>query len=113
MENFFGRMCQLWGLMHKRFRWNYEKYGDWVTLAVALTNFHIMHHPLRDEDGIFYKRVLQNMENIAAEQQRKRKMTQKKYQINRKAKLAEKMFVGRVADANDEEDEESESDTST
>lgn len=101
VENYFGRLCSLWGLMHKRFCWNFDKYYDWHRLAVALTNFHIMKHPLRDEDGEFWKRVHFNMAEISESKAKKRKLTQRKYQMNRKQRLSSRMFVAGADDIQD------------
>ena len=46
VKNFFGRLCSLWGLMHKKFRWNLDKYDSFNQLAIALTNLHVMKYPL-------------------------------------------------------------------
>src|SRR5688500_17629575 len=36
-ETYFGQLCMLWSLKHKKFRWVFGKYKDWVKLAIVLT----------------------------------------------------------------------------
>ena len=56
MENFFGRLTKLWGVISSKYRWSEEGYDDIFRLCVALTNYHISFHPLRDEeDATNYK----------------------------------------------------------
>ena len=58
VENFFGRMKNLWGAMQDTYKFGREDYGTYATWAVALTNFHIRAIPLRAEDGQFYLQYL-------------------------------------------------------
>ena len=56
VENFFGRLTKLWGVISSKYRWSEEGYDDIFRLCVALTNYHISFHPLRDEeDATNYK----------------------------------------------------------
>ena len=54
VENFFGRLCNLWGLLQKKYRWSLDKYDLFNQLGVALTNFHILKNPLQEIDHQFF-----------------------------------------------------------
>ena len=58
-----------------------------------------MRHPLQEADYHFCVRVKHNLSNIAEEMSRKRKTTQAKYQMTRKAKIRQRMFAA-VGNAN-------------
>ena len=61
IENFFGRMQKLFGVMHRKYGWCRERLNDIADVCFALTNFHIRLHPLREEDGDYYFKVLSTM----------------------------------------------------
>ncbi len=48
VENFFGRQLTLWGLMEQKWTWGRETHNVWCTLGIAVTNFHVKYHPLRN-----------------------------------------------------------------
>ena len=50
VENFFGRMTQLWGLAEKKYCYTLDMYNHGLFFCVALTNFHVLLHPLRNKD---------------------------------------------------------------
>lgn len=58
VENFFGRMQSLWAMMKVKYVWSEKDYDTYLRLCVALTHYHIVHNPLRVEDGKAYKRWL-------------------------------------------------------
>ena len=93
VENFFGRLCQLWGLMSKKYRWNLRSYDQFSRFAVSMTNFHISKHPLRKEDSHFHARVKARMKEIAETSVKKRQMTQRAYREKRKRRMSQKMYV--------------------
>ena len=61
IENFFGRMQKLFGVMHRKYGWCREGLNDIVDVCFALTNFHIRLQPLREEDREYYYKVLSTM----------------------------------------------------
>ena len=55
VENFFGRLTKLWGVILSKYRWSKDGYDDIFHLCVALTNFHISFHPLwYEQDAAHY-----------------------------------------------------------
>ena len=54
LENFYGRQCSLWAITGSKFRWSEGFYDSIFQFSVALTNFRIGWHALREIDGIFY-----------------------------------------------------------
>ena len=79
--------------MQKKYCWSLDQYNTFNKLCIALTNFHLMWHPLCVEDFQFCIRMKYYLAEIAADIAWKWKATQKKYQLNHKNKLAQKMFV--------------------
>ena len=57
VKNFFGQMNGLWEVTSRKYRWAQELYDPILRLCVALTNIHILWHPLRDQDGERYEQV--------------------------------------------------------
>ena len=60
VENFFGRLCSLWGLMHKKFWWSFEKYNTLNQLLIALINFHITNTPCVKKTASFFSKLAIN-----------------------------------------------------
>ena len=50
VENYFGRMKIVFGVMHYKFRCTITMLSDLIPMIVALTNYHIQNHPLRRRD---------------------------------------------------------------
>jgi len=50
VENYFGRMCQLWNTCSSKFNWNETLYDTIMMVCVSLTNYHIMISPLRESN---------------------------------------------------------------
>ena len=74
---------------------NYLVYYDTLNkIAVVLTNFHVIRHPLCHEDYEFCVHVKVNMVEIANNMARKHKAMQTKYQMNCRARLQQRMFAG-------------------
>ena len=78
-ENFYGRMKKLFKIMEGKFKWDEESYSTVFKVCVALTNYHIMKYPLRNEDGIYYKVVLKSYADEELERKRKHRESNKKY----------------------------------
>ena len=54
VENFFGRVCMMFGIMSGKYRWSREKFGLIINFCFSLENFHICQHPLREQDLQYY-----------------------------------------------------------
>lgn len=50
VENWFGRLKVLWAIMFQCYRLKLSFYDDLWKFCAAITNFHIMHHPLRSNE---------------------------------------------------------------
>ena len=61
IENIFDRMQKLFGVMHRKYGWYWERLNDIVDACFALTNFHIRLQPLREEDREYYFKVLSTL----------------------------------------------------
>eukprot|EP00475_Leptophrys_vorax_P026842 TRINITY_DN3814_c0_g1_i2.p1 TRINITY_DN3814_c0_g1~~TRINITY_DN3814_c0_g1_i2.p1 ORF type:complete len:244 (-),score=46.31 TRINITY_DN3814_c0_g1_i2:28-759(-) len=44
VENFLGRVCNLWQCMQRTWRWHEDSFDDAVVVCFALTNYHIQLH---------------------------------------------------------------------
>ena len=53
VENWFGRLKELWNLMRIDFRYKKYNYKKVFVVCAALTNFHIQKYPLRNHDRAF------------------------------------------------------------
>ena len=65
VENYFGRLSNLWSLFAVKWRWSLTMYDDFFQVAVALTNFHIKTHPLRSQDSDKYIQLRNRLLHIA------------------------------------------------
>jgi hypothetical protein len=97
VENFFGRLCSLWEVCSRKYRWSEALYDRIFITCVALTNFHIQKHPLRNEDVEFYKRRKNEMTLLYEEKARKRQLTQQRYRDNRRLRLDSASCFGSMA----------------
>ena len=61
VENVFGRASSLFGMMTKKFVWNRDRFDTVVDVCFSLTNYHLRLHPMREEDVMYYQRVLSGM----------------------------------------------------
>lgn len=50
VENWFGRLKVLWNIMYQCYRLKLSFYDDLWKFCASITNYHILHHPLRHED---------------------------------------------------------------
>ena len=79
VENFFGRVCMMFGIMAGTYRWNREKFGMIVDFCFSLANFHIRLHPLREQDFDYYQKVLADLKRRIEEQSTMVKKRQQKH----------------------------------
>ena len=87
-ENFYGRMKKMFKIMELKYKWDENTYSNVFKVCSALTNYHIMKYPLRNEDGIYYKVILKNYGDLELEKKRKQQEKGKKYR-DKKQKLVE------------------------
>ena len=78
-ENFYGRMKKLFKIMEVKFKWDENMYSTIFQICSALTNYHIIKYPLRNEDGVYYKGVLDSYAQEGISKKRKQKERNDKY----------------------------------
>lgn len=54
IEQFFGRVTKLWGIVRQTYRWEHSHFGDDFDICCLLTNHHIMVNRLCGVDSTFY-----------------------------------------------------------
>lgn len=91
VENFFGRQCTLWTVVANKYRWAEGSYDPIFKLTVALTNAHILRHPLRAEDGDLYWQLVNRRVEIVENTVGKRRRSQQRYVARRKARLSQRL----------------------
>jgi len=87
VENYFGRICGLWGILSHKYKWNEANYDKLFATCLSLTNFHVKYNPPRNDDGSFYTNIRASLSSIGEQQVRKRKRTQERYRERRRIKL--------------------------
>lgn len=87
VENYFGRLQSLWGIMSIKYRWNEGFYDTITALCVALTNAHVEKLPLRTTDGDWHSRYINSLCLIGDERKRKRAESQALYRAHRLRRL--------------------------
>ena len=93
-ENFYGRMKKLFKIMEGKYKWDEDTCSTVFNVCAALTNYHIMKYPLRNEDGIYYKVVLKSYADEQLDKKRKQQDRNKKY--NEKTKNRRIKFSGEL-----------------
>ena len=88
VENFFGRLCQLWSVLSTKFVWSETMYDTIFSLGIFFTNFHISIHRLRDADGCLHNRYRNRLDDIGETKKRKRLLSQEMYRKKRKLRLS-------------------------
>lgn len=88
VENFFGRLCQLWTVLSNKYRWKESMYDHIMRFGIALTNCHIKWHPLRAADVAFFNSYRTRLYTIGDDIQNKRRRVQEKYRRNRRRRLS-------------------------
>ncbi|RHY26518.1 hypothetical protein DYB32_007536 [Aphanomyces invadans] len=87
VENFFGRLKTLWGLVSNQYSWKKEEYNIFFQTCVALTNVHIRFNPLRNLDGEGYHQYKNRLISIGGKIKAKREASKAKYRQNRRARI--------------------------
>lgn len=87
VENYFGRLCQLWSVLALKYRWSESLYDLIFSIGISLTNLHVSLLPLRQEDGDHYGLLRKRLFGIGDQITRKRKRAQDKYRQRRKQRL--------------------------
>lgn len=95
VENFFGRMCQLWFCCYSTYKWNEVRYDSMTRLCVALTNYHITLMPLRSQDENHYKCVLSRYQSMAHKVRTSRARIQREYRLNRRIRTEQPFYNSR------------------
>ena len=92
VENFFGRVCMLFGIICNKYRWSREKFSLIVDFCFSLTNFHIRLHPLREQDGEYYKKVMADLKRrkeMSKDRVKKRQQKHRARQARMQASMEE------------------------
>ena len=71
IKNVFGRMQQLFGVMHRKYGWSRDKLDDIAEICLSLTKSHIYLHPLREEDRAYYLSILSALKVMSDETRKK------------------------------------------
>ena len=58
VENGLGGVSSLFGIITKNFVWNRDRFDTAVDVFFSLTNYHLSLHPMREENVVYYQRVL-------------------------------------------------------
>ena len=87
VENFFGRMKQLWGLAEKKYCYTLDMYDHGLFFCVALTNFPVSLHPLRNEDGNIERNYMLRLVDQYHRAATKRKEQQQAHLARKRARL--------------------------
>lgn len=87
VEQFFGRMYQLWAVLRNVYRWDHSNFDTDFDLAVLLTNEQISHTPLQESDREFYLQVSHSKKLKMEAKKRKRITEQRRYIATKRRRL--------------------------
>ena len=62
VENYFGRLTTMFGLFAKKYTWSRERFPVVMSIALSLTNFSVLKHPLRSQEVEYYKMILADLD---------------------------------------------------
>jgi hypothetical protein len=88
VEQFLGRNAKLFAVMRDVYRYDHEKFDMDFENCCLLTNEAILLTALAEEDGKFYRQVLESRFEKKQRELKKRKQGYEKYKRVKKAKLA-------------------------
>ena len=83
IENAFGRMQKLFGVMHMKYGWTREILDDIASICFSLTNFHLRLHPLREGDRTYYYGVLATVRKASDRMEKAGRIRQQRYRQKR------------------------------
>ena len=110
VENYFGRLKTLWGLMEQTYRLCDAMYGPYVKMCVGLTNYHVTLMPLRKEDGVveanYRQRLIDQWKRATKKRKRQQEQSRATTRARRSATTETIESDGDVADLTDNHDEE-------
>jgi DDE superfamily endonuclease len=115
VENYFGRLCELWGCCATKYRWSESTYDKVTMFCCALTNFHISYYPLRASDSEHYQQYRRELRAITRSIASRRQSRQALYRQRRELALhpltvREMLGLDDRSDANDQSDRSDHSD---
>lgn len=87
IEQFFGRLQQLWPILRNCYRWDHRHFDDDFTICVLLTNEHIRRLELSELDFSFKHKLALARHLFVEEKQRKRKEQVKRYLEKKKLRI--------------------------
>lgn len=87
VEQFFGRVAQLWGVARNRYKWSLEHFDLDIDNCCYLTNEHIRHNQLTMLDYNFKAKHARSQAVLEEARQEKRRRQQKEHKARRKARL--------------------------
>ncbi len=79
VENFYGRVMNLWGMMRKTYTYEHKHYDAMVAVVFCLTNYDIMKKPLRAEDGVFFREFVKQFVCEGKERKERREQQRELY----------------------------------
>ncbi|GMF45226.1 unnamed protein product [Phytophthora fragariaefolia] len=84
VENYLGRLNELWRITADKYRPARELYDDLFRMCVGLTNVHVSHSPLGREDGDWYRRSQNKLIETGNKFKQKRRLAQEKYRAKKR-----------------------------
>lgn len=87
VENYFGRLVNLWSILGRRFRLDEYSFDVIISLCTTLTNIHISFHPLSAEEADEFVLFTRNVIMTGGNRQRNRRNMQRTYRGNRRARI--------------------------
>ncbi|RHY24711.1 hypothetical protein DYB32_008724 [Aphanomyces invadans] len=87
VENFFGKLKTLWGIVSDKYTWKKDEYNMHFQTCVALTNVHVCFNPLRNVDGEGYNQYKNRLLSIGSKIKTRNLFSKAKYRENRKARI--------------------------
>ena len=87
VENYFGRMGQIWTVVSDKYRWSEGSYDSIFRTCLALTNMHVRKNPLRASDHQFFETVRNRLYCIGEDTVQEKKCVQERRRKRRKQRM--------------------------
>lgn len=87
VENYFERLITLWSVMTHEQKWKKKQYDNILRFCIALTNFHILHQPLRKTNADFYQQYKNRLFEIGVRDNDRKRQVQQRYKKRRRRTL--------------------------